>query len=224
MKLRLTYNNQAFVNTDVENLKGKVPEEVLLSEVKKAKIQEVKRKAGEYIESRYPLWKQSNDKDDKDRIIVELIYYFKNAVTADDIRYSVAQIVAGKSDVYTELVKHGIKAGLIQTDEDGKPLYIYELTDGTTQIANIDREYKDEEGNLQTIPEEQVKDRHLLFTEGTDPQLIGKVTALANELLEITQRILWKDRVREESNKIEEEINALSTVEEVLSYEIRFTV
>jgi len=187
MRLTFSYNNQTFVKADVQNLIDKVPDSILLEEVKKEKIQEVKQKAGEHINFNYPVWKQSNDLSDKEKLVVELVYLFSKQITADDLRIAVADIISGNK-------------------------------------TNINGEYIDNAGIAQTVDFTQVISKVPVLTAQATPELIDNIKQKAQRLIEITQRILWKDKVREQSNQIEEEIQSLQTIDEVLNYRIQFTV
>jgi len=224
MRLTFSYNNQTFVKADVQNLIDKVPDSILLEEVKKEKIQEVKQKAGEHINFNYPVWKQSNDLSDKEKLVVELVYLFSKQITADDLRIAVADIISGNKTFEDVLLEYGEKVGFIEVDANNLPLFDYTLQDGSVIRANINGEYIDNAGIAQTVDFTQVISKVPVLTAQATPELIDNIKQKAQRLIEITQRILWKDKVREQSNQIEEEIQSLQTIDEVLNYRIQFTV
>jgi len=213
-ELKCKWDDELIFDKSLKRWRVKTEEEKL-NELKQQKINKLKKFAYEYIISKYPLWKQNNDLSDKETIIIKLIAKFGSVITTDDIRKSIYDIMAGYSDVYTELVKYGIKAGYIQTDKNNKPLYTYILKDGTKIIANIDREYRDSDGNLQIIPEDQIIDRNLLFVNGIDINIINEAVELVDKLLVITKRVIWKNAVREKTDELEQIILNVKTIDEL---------
>ena len=213
-ELNCNFDDPIIFDKSISKWRVKTPEEIL-EELKQEKIQNLKQKAYEYIVSKYPLWKQSNDLSDKEIIVTKLVAIFNNIVFADDIRKTIYEILAGKSDLYTELVKYGIKANLIETDDKGLPLYTYYLKDGSTIIANINGEYVDSDGNTKVIDKSLVVDRSLIFKEGVDKNIIDEAYKLSSALLDISKRILWKDEVRRKVNEIEEKIKSASDINEL---------
>jgi len=189
-------------------------EQEKLEEYKQQLIHELKNYAYKYIITYYPLWKQNNDLSDKESIVVSI---FNGSITTDDIRKSIYNIFSGKSDVYTELVRYGVKAGFIKTDENGLPLYEYLLKDNSKMIANINREYKNKNGEIKIIPEDQIIDRNLIFSENVDKNVINTAVVLAKQLIKIAKRIIWKDSVREKVNELEIQIKNAKTFEELNS-------
>ena len=113
-QLNCNWDDELVFDTSINQWRVKTPEE-LLNDYKQKKIEGLKKIAYDYITSNYPLWKQNNDLSDKESIVIKLVAKFNGSVTADDIRKSIYNILAGYSDVYMELVKYGIKAGFIKT-------------------------------------------------------------------------------------------------------------
>jgi len=149
-----------------------------------------------------------------------LIANFKNVVNETDIRKSIYDILSCNSTIYKELVNYGIKAGLIETDENNLPLYKYILKDGKTIIANISGIYKDEKGNKKQINFDNVKDRFLLFKNGVDPNLINTSVKLVEKLVKIAKRISWKNKVREKVDEIENKIKQANNLNELHKIDI----
>jgi len=220
-ELECKWNDELVFDESLKRWRVKTEKEKL-EEIKQQKINELKQKAYEYIISHYPLWKQSNDLSDKETIVIKLIAMFDNVVTADDIRKSIYNVMAGHTTSYMELVKYGVKAGYIQTDENGFPLYTYELKDGSTIVANINREYKDSDGNKQIIPQRLVVDRHLLFTKGVNMNIINEAIELVDKLLEIVKRIVWKDSVRAKVDELEQKILNARSIDEVNNIDLSY--
>jgi len=218
-ELKCNFDDELVFDKTLKKWRVKTEKEKLKEEKEKL-IKQMKEETYNFIVSYYPLWKQNSDLSDKEVITTKIIANFKNVINETDIRKSIYDILSGNSTIYKELVNYGIKAGLIETDENNLPLYKYILKDGKTIIANISGIYKDEKGNKKQINFNNVKDRFLLFKNGVDPNLINTSVKLAEKLVKIAKRITWKDKVREKVDEIENKIKQANNLNELHKIDI----
>ena len=218
-ELKCKFDDELVFDKTLKKWRVKTEKEKLKEEKEKL-IKQMKEEAYNFIVSYYPLWKQNSDLSDKEVITTKIIANFKNVINETDIRKSIYDILSGNSTIYKELVNYGIKAGLIETDENNLPLYKYILKDGKTIIANISGIYKDEKGNKKQINFDNVKDRFLLFKNGVDPNLINTSVKLVEKLVKIAKRISWKNKVREKVDEIENKIKQANNLNELHKIDI----
>jgi len=176
-----------------------------LNRLKHEKIEQLKQIAFNYINEKYPLWKQNNDILDKEKNVVEIVSLSNGKLASDELRKLIYDILAKHKKEYEVYAYIAKKLGIAKLDSNGNILVSVLVVNGKRKTIKINEvsSIKEQVLDVQVIVEDEFKEKFTMLTD------------LFKQLINIARRIYWKDLIRQKVNLIEQKILGVTKIEEL---------
>jgi hypothetical protein len=160
---------------------------------------------------------QEKLQDLKQQKIKELKQFAYNYITSNYPLWKQNNDLSDAQQIATELVS--LFHNVLTTDDIRYA--IYQVLSGQKSVNDIMIEYGLKAGLLKRDPNDPSK---VILDSNIDESYISHIMELANKLLEISKRILWKNKIRENVNKVEKQIEEMNNLDELRALRIDETL